>query len=149
VPSCEGTLAPPGEYDFTVRLRQQCVLMSDYFDYLLLLLSVLHAGNPPCSVLASLVHRRDVRRLSVDAVVAGHGTGGSRISVGLSARSFAETVSADQCRRAHCTGAALPGLYQSQLQSVNQSVVPVSQPLQGLLSEKLALISVNNIRLLA
>ena len=133
MPSWEGTLAPPGEYDFTVRLRQQCVLMSDYFDHLLLLLllSVLHAGNPPCRVLASLLHRRDVRRLSVDAVVAGHGTSGSPLSVGLSARSFAETVSADQCRRAHCTGAALPGLYQSQLQSVNHSVVQVAQPLQG------------------
>jgi len=26
VPSCEGTLAPPGAYDFTVRLRRQCAL---------------------------------------------------------------------------------------------------------------------------
>ena len=27
----EGTLAPPGEYDCTVRLRRQCGLMSNYF----------------------------------------------------------------------------------------------------------------------
>jgi len=29
------TLAPPGEYDWTVRLRRRCGLMSNYFDHLL------------------------------------------------------------------------------------------------------------------
>jgi len=33
--TCEGTLAPPGEYDWTVRLRRRCGLMSNYFDHLL------------------------------------------------------------------------------------------------------------------
>jgi len=32
------TLAPPGEYDWTVHVRRRCSLMSNYFDYLLLLL---------------------------------------------------------------------------------------------------------------
>jgi len=36
VPSWEGTLAPPGEYDWTVRLLRRCGLMSNYFDHLLL-----------------------------------------------------------------------------------------------------------------
>jgi len=31
----EGTLAPPGEYDWTVRLRRRCGLTSNYFDHLL------------------------------------------------------------------------------------------------------------------
>jgi len=35
VPTWEGTLAPPGGYDWTVRLRQQCGLMSNYFDHFL------------------------------------------------------------------------------------------------------------------
>ena len=39
VPSREGTLAPPDEYDFTVSLRWRCGLMSNYFDHLLLLLT--------------------------------------------------------------------------------------------------------------
>jgi len=30
-----GILAPLGEYDWTVRLRQRCGLMSNYFDHLL------------------------------------------------------------------------------------------------------------------
>jgi len=34
VPTCEGTLAPPGEYDWTVRLQQRCSFMSNYFDHL-------------------------------------------------------------------------------------------------------------------
>jgi len=34
VPTWEGTLAPPGEYDWTVRLWQRCGLMSYYFDHL-------------------------------------------------------------------------------------------------------------------
>jgi len=29
------TLAPPGEYYWTVRLRRRCGLMSNYFDHLL------------------------------------------------------------------------------------------------------------------
>jgi len=33
-----GTLAPPGEYDWAVRVRQRCGPMSNYFDQLLLLL---------------------------------------------------------------------------------------------------------------
>jgi len=32
----ECTLAPPGEYDWTVRVRRRCGLMSNYFDHLLL-----------------------------------------------------------------------------------------------------------------
>jgi len=36
VPSWEGTLTPPREYDFTVRVLQQCSLMLNYFDHLLL-----------------------------------------------------------------------------------------------------------------
>ena len=32
VPTWEGTLSPAGEYDWTVHLRRQCGLMSDYFD---------------------------------------------------------------------------------------------------------------------
>ena len=32
--SWEGTLAQPGEYDFTVHLRWQCGLMSSFFDHL-------------------------------------------------------------------------------------------------------------------
>ena len=39
VPSWKGTLVPPGEYDWTVRLRRRCSLMPNYFDHLLLLLS--------------------------------------------------------------------------------------------------------------
>ena len=38
-PSHKGTLAPPGEYDWTVRLLQRCGLMSNYFDHLLVWLS--------------------------------------------------------------------------------------------------------------
>jgi len=34
------TLAPPGEYYWTVRLRRRCGLMSNYFDHLLLLSSL-------------------------------------------------------------------------------------------------------------
>jgi len=33
---CGCTLAPPGEYDRTVRVRQRCARMSNYFDHLLL-----------------------------------------------------------------------------------------------------------------
>jgi len=33
----EDTFAPPGEYDWTVRLRRRCDLMSNYFDHLLTL----------------------------------------------------------------------------------------------------------------
>jgi len=36
LPAREGTLAPRGEYDWTVRLMGQCGLMSNYFDHLLL-----------------------------------------------------------------------------------------------------------------
>jgi len=32
----EGTLAPRGEHDWTVRLRRRCSLMANYFDHLLL-----------------------------------------------------------------------------------------------------------------
>jgi len=35
VPTWEGTLAPPGEYDWIVHLRRRCGLMSNYFDHLL------------------------------------------------------------------------------------------------------------------
>ena len=38
--SWEGTLAPPGEYNWTVHLRRRCGLMSNYFDHLLLWCSV-------------------------------------------------------------------------------------------------------------
>jgi len=38
VPSWEGTPAPPGEYDWTVRLQRRCGLTSNYFDHLLELL---------------------------------------------------------------------------------------------------------------
>jgi len=37
VPSWEGTLAPPGEYDWTVHLQRRCGLMSNYFDHCFLL----------------------------------------------------------------------------------------------------------------
>jgi len=37
VPSWEGTLAPPGEYNWTFHLWRQCSLISNYFDHLLLL----------------------------------------------------------------------------------------------------------------
>jgi len=37
VPSWESTLAPPGEYDWSVRMWQRCGLMSNYFFHLLLL----------------------------------------------------------------------------------------------------------------
>jgi len=33
VPTWEGTLVPPGEYYWTISLRQRCGLTSDYFDY--------------------------------------------------------------------------------------------------------------------
>jgi len=35
VPSWEGTLVQPGEYDWTIHLRWQCSLVSYYFDHLL------------------------------------------------------------------------------------------------------------------
>jgi len=35
VSSWEGTLAPPGEYDWTIPLRRRCGLISNYFDHLL------------------------------------------------------------------------------------------------------------------
>jgi len=35
---CTLAVAPHGEYDWTVRVRRQCGLMSNYFDHLLLLL---------------------------------------------------------------------------------------------------------------
>ena len=35
VPSNVGTLAPPSEYNSTIRLWRRCSLMSDYFDHLL------------------------------------------------------------------------------------------------------------------
>jgi len=34
VPRWKGTLAPPGEYDWTVRLRRRCGLTSNYLDHL-------------------------------------------------------------------------------------------------------------------
>jgi len=38
---CMGcTLAPPGEYNLTVHVRQRCGLMTNYFDHLLLLTQV-------------------------------------------------------------------------------------------------------------
>ena len=37
VPSWEGTFAPPSEYDWTVRLRQRCGFMLNYFDHLLII----------------------------------------------------------------------------------------------------------------
>jgi len=40
VPSWEGTLAPLGEYDWTVHLRRQCGLLSNYFDHLYIVLHV-------------------------------------------------------------------------------------------------------------
>jgi len=39
----KNTLAPPSEYDWTVRLRWRCGLMSNYFDHLFLFLSK-HVG---------------------------------------------------------------------------------------------------------
>ena len=39
--SSEETLAQPGEYDSTIRLRRRCGLMSNYFDRSLLLLLLL------------------------------------------------------------------------------------------------------------
>ena len=36
VPTWEGTLAPPGEYDWTVHLQLRCGPMSKYFDHLFL-----------------------------------------------------------------------------------------------------------------
>jgi len=38
VPTWEATLAPPGEYDWTVHLLRWCGLMSHYFDHLFQLL---------------------------------------------------------------------------------------------------------------
>jgi len=38
VPTWESTLAPPDEYNWTVRLRQWCGLVSNYLDHFLLLL---------------------------------------------------------------------------------------------------------------
>jgi len=38
VPTWEGTLAPPGEYDWTVCLRRRCGLMSNYFDHKLVII---------------------------------------------------------------------------------------------------------------
>jgi len=35
VPSWEGTLVLPGKYNWTIRLRRRCGLMSNYFDHLL------------------------------------------------------------------------------------------------------------------
>jgi len=35
MPTWEGTLVPPDEYDWTVRLRRRCSLMSHCFDHLL------------------------------------------------------------------------------------------------------------------
>jgi len=37
----EGTLAPPGEYYWTVRLRGRCGILSNYFDHLFVLLTTL------------------------------------------------------------------------------------------------------------
>jgi len=37
VPSLEGTLLQPGKYDWTVRVRRRCGLMSNYFDHFLFL----------------------------------------------------------------------------------------------------------------
>jgi len=34
VPSCEGTLAPPDEKNWTVRLWRRCCFMSNYSDHL-------------------------------------------------------------------------------------------------------------------
>jgi len=36
------TLAPPGKYDWTVRVRQRCRLMSSYSDHLVLLDRIAH-----------------------------------------------------------------------------------------------------------
>jgi len=41
MPSHMGTLAPPGEYDWTVHLRQQCGFISNYFDHLFSLYNIL------------------------------------------------------------------------------------------------------------
>jgi len=38
VPSWEGTLALPGQHNWTIHLLRQCSLVSNYFDHLLLLL---------------------------------------------------------------------------------------------------------------
>ena len=46
MPSGEGTLAQPGEYDWTVRLLRRCGLMSTYFDHLLW---------PPCVADADII----------------------------------------------------------------------------------------------
>jgi len=35
-----GTLAPPGEYDWTVRVRRRCTMMSNNFDHLLSMLQL-------------------------------------------------------------------------------------------------------------
>ena len=40
------TLAPTGEYDWTVHVRQRCCLMSNYFDHLLMLSFFLLFGRP-------------------------------------------------------------------------------------------------------
>ena len=40
VPTWEGTLTPPDEYDWTVHLRRRCGLRSNYFDHLLVVLVV-------------------------------------------------------------------------------------------------------------
>ena len=42
VPTWEGTLTPPCEYKWTVRLRRRCGLMSNYFDHFLYLIPTLY-----------------------------------------------------------------------------------------------------------
>jgi len=45
MPSWKGTLAPPGEYDWTARLLRGCSVMSNCFDHLLLLLLLFDLYN--------------------------------------------------------------------------------------------------------
>jgi len=55
VPTWEGTLASPGEYNWTICLWRRCGLMSNYFDHLLLLGSVTVLGR--CSLLLQTEQR--------------------------------------------------------------------------------------------
>ena len=52
LPASEGTFAPPGEYDWTVRLRWRCGLMWNYFDHLFTLLHLYLLNH--CSITASV-----------------------------------------------------------------------------------------------
>ena len=68
VPTWIGTLAPPGEYDWTVHLRPRCGLMSNYLDHLLLYACTLvyevventstrHRNGIPCVVVEKIMTR--------------------------------------------------------------------------------------------